>query len=203
MWCRTCCPALRPRPPRSGQPSPTCRPWISRTWHSARSSVHRYKLSVPAQSCASLHRRSATWTSLATHPPAPSTRWCPVTFGDRFSNISTVPAHPGWRASSSPPVYVWKGLSTDVTAVGESLPGLPSGQGPPPRARPQHIPVPTRRFSHIHVDLVGPLPASKGFTYLFTIIDRTSRWPEAIPIATGLGHLEVVVMPMHKFLLRQ
>ena len=42
--------------------------------------------------------------------------------------------------------------------------------------------MPSRRFSHIHVDLVGPLPASKGFTYLFTIIDRTSRWPEAIPI---------------------
>jgi transposase InsO family protein len=48
---------------------------------------------------------------------------------------------------------------------------------------PQHIPVPSRRFSHIHVDLVGPLPASKGFTHLFTIIDRTSRWPEAITIA--------------------
>jgi len=43
--------------------------------------------------------------------------------------------------------------------------------------------VPTRRFNHIHVDLVGPLPASKGFTYLFMIIDRTSRWPVAIPIA--------------------
>jgi hypothetical protein len=39
------------------------------------------------------------------------------------------------------------------------------------------------RFSHIHADLVGPLPVSKGFTYLFTINDRTSRWPEAIPIA--------------------
>jgi hypothetical protein len=46
---------------------------------------------------------------------------------------------------------------------------------------PQHIPVPSHRFSHIHMDLVGPLPASKGFTHLF--IDRTSRWPEAIPIA--------------------
>jgi hypothetical protein len=33
------------------------------------------------------------------------------------------------------------------------------------------------------VDLVGTLLVSKGFTYLFTIIDRTSRWPEAIPIA--------------------
>ena len=29
--------------------------------------------------------------------------------------------------------------------------------------------------------LVGPLPASKdGFTHLFTIVDRTTRWPEAI-----------------------
>jgi hypothetical protein len=32
------------------------------------------------------------------------------------------------------------------------------------------------------MDLVGPFPASKGYTYLFTIMDRTSRWPEAIPI---------------------
>ncbi len=30
---------------------------------------------------------------------------------------------------------------------------------------------------------MGPLPASKGFRYLFTIIDRTSRWPEAILVA--------------------
>jgi hypothetical protein len=48
---------------------------------------------------------------------------------------------------------------------------------------PQHILVPTRRFSHIHVDLVGPLPASKGFTYLLNIFDIISHWPEAIPIA--------------------
>jgi hypothetical protein len=34
------------------------------------------------------------------------------------------------------------------------------------------------------MDLVGPLPASKGYTYLFTIMDRTYHWPEAIPIAT-------------------
>jgi hypothetical protein len=40
-----------------------------------------------------------------------------------------------------------------------------------------HIPVPIRCFSHIHVDLVGPLPRSSGYSYLFTLIDRTTRWP--------------------------
>merc|ERR1712035_299109 len=44
------------------------------------------------------------------------------------------------------------------------------------------LPQPTRRFSHIHVDIVGPLPKSDGFKYLFTIIDRSTRWPDAIPI---------------------
>jgi hypothetical protein len=47
-----------------------------------------------------------------------------------------------------------------------------------------HIPVPVRRFSHIHVDLVGPLPRSSGFSYLFTVIDRTTRWPEAVPLTS-------------------
>jgi hypothetical protein len=47
-----------------------------------------------------------------------------------------------------------------------------------------HIPVPVRRFLHIHVDLVGPLPRSSGFAYLFTVVDRTTRWPEAVPLAS-------------------
>ncbi len=34
------------------------------------------------------------------------------------------------------------------------------------------------------MDLVGPLLPSHGHTYLFTIIDRTSRWPETIPLAS-------------------
>jgi hypothetical protein len=50
--------------------------------------------------------------------------------------------------------------------------------------QPAEIPVPHRRFTHIHVDLVGPLLPSCGHTYLFTIIDRTSRWPEAILLSS-------------------
>ena len=36
-------------------------------------------------------------------------------------------------------------------------------------------------LAHLHVDLVGPLPASReGYTHLFTVVDRTTRWPEAV-----------------------
>jgi len=47
---------------------------------------------------------------------------------------------------------------------------------------PEQIPVPDKRFSHIHPNVVGPLSLSKEFRYCFTMIDRTTRWPEATPI---------------------
>jgi len=35
----------------------------------------------------------------------------------------------------------------------------------------------------VHVDLVGPLPQTAGGeTHLLTVIDRTTRWPEVLPI---------------------
>ncbi len=45
------------------------------------------------------------------------------------------------------------------------------------------IPIPQWGFSHLHFDLVGPLQYTNSLNYIFTIIDRTSKWMEAIPLS--------------------
>jgi hypothetical protein len=41
---------------------------------------------------------------------------------------------------------------------------------------------PAARFLQVHIDLVGPLPTSAGYTYCLTAVDCFTRWPEVIPI---------------------
>ena len=101
-----------------------------------------------------------------------------------FESIHKV-SHPGKRASRRliSQSFVWEYLSRDVNLWAQSCIDCQRSKVQTHVKSPvHHIPVPGRRFSHIHVDLVGPLPQSCGFSYLFTIIDRSTRWPEAIPL---------------------
>ena len=45
----------------------------------------------------------------------------------------------------------------------------------------ERLPAPSKRFRHIHIDLVGPLnPACEGKNVLLTVIDRWTGWPDAL-----------------------
>lgn len=96
-------------------------------------------------------------------------------------------AHPGIRASRRllSARFVWAGLAKDVTAWCRScLACQRSKIHRHVRLQPEAMAVPARRFAHIHIDLVGPLPVSQGCTHLLTVVDRTTRWPEAFPLSS-------------------
>ncbi len=93
--------------------------------------------------------------------------------------------HPGKLASRRlvSSRFVWRGLSNDITAWTRSC--LCCQQGKihrHVRLQPLPIPIAQRRFSHIHIDLVGPLQSSNNCSHILTEIDRTSKWMEAIPL---------------------
>jgi hypothetical protein len=103
---------------------------------------------------------------------------------DIFLNLHNI-SHPGRLASCRlvSSRFVWHGLSSDITAWTRSC--LCCQQGKihrHVRLQPLLIPIPQRRFSHIHIDFVGPLQSSNNCSYILTVIDRTSKWMEAIPL---------------------
>ena len=58
-------------------------------------------------------------------------------------------------------------------------------------------PLPDCHFGSLHIDLVGLLDESEGMKYFFKIINRFTRWPEAIPLP------DAIIKTCAKALIRQ
>ena len=113
------------------------------------------------------------------------TIYVPVGWRKRIFNVLHSLAHPSRKTTLEiiSRDYVWHGMKKEVvnwakTCVKCQQNKITRHTKPPT----QTIPTPQDRFTHVHVDLVGPLPKSQGFEYLLTMVDPTTRWPEAIPL---------------------
>ncbi len=95
-------------------------------------------------------------------------------------------AHTGMRATKRliAARVMWRSLNSDVAAWVKNCQKCERAKvSRQHTAAVQPIAIPARRFTHIHADIVGQLPAATcGSRYLFTVVDRSLRWLEALPM---------------------
>lgn len=106
-------------------------------------------------------------------------------FRDQFLQATHNLSHPGTRATAKLMTqrFVWPSIRKDSIAYAKQCEQCQRSKV----TRHTHSPlerysVPDERFCHINIDIVGPFPPSNGNRYCLTIVDRFSRWPEAIPV---------------------
>lgn len=93
-------------------------------------------------------------------------------------------AHPSIRSTRKEIAkrFYWKNLNTDVNNMARQCLACQSSKiQRHVKTKSVQLPIPSGRFKHIDIDIVGPLPETKeGYRYILTIIDRFSRWMEAL-----------------------
>lgn len=142
----------------------------------------RYKTSLRLEKVPSPLTSDQIWADVSMTTPRP---FVPLSLRRLvFDNLHST-SHPGHRASlrlvSSR--YVWPMMNRDVKHWAQEC--IPCQRSKVQRHTSSPVGVfksPDSRFSHVHIDLVGPLRQDGEYRHVLTCIDRFTRWPEAIPI---------------------
>ena len=120
---------------------------------------------------------------ISTGTPRP---FVPTTFRksvfDHFHSIS----HPSIRATAKmvSQRYVWPNMQKELRAWAKNC--LACQRSKIHRhtvSPPATFKLPDARFKNIHLDIVGPLPPSRGYTHVLNCVHRFRRWPMAVPIS--------------------
>ena len=98
----------------------------------------------------------------------------PLEFRHAVFNLLHSLSHPGIRATQKllTDRYVWPNINTDVRRWTRLCLQCQKSKVQRHTITPlSTLSAPDARFDHVHIDLVGPLPPSKGYTYMLTCID--------------------------------
>jgi transposase InsO family protein len=92
-------------------------------------------------------------------------------------------SHPGVRITRKivTSKFFWPSMNKDVGLWAKSCIGCQRAKVHRHVTSPHGEFLSSSRFEHVHVDIVGPLPQSNDFRYCVTMIDRCTKWPEAVP----------------------
>ena len=94
-------------------------------------------------------------------------------------------SHPGVRASQElvGQRFVWFGMRSDIRTFVQRCIKCQQAKVLRHNRAPLHsFKAPKKIFLHIHVDIVGPIPVSRGYSYLLSIICCFTRHVELVPL---------------------